>query len=40
VVCLRVARDFGSVGQFFRDFGQVSDDEVTALLADWQARPG
>jgi predicted phosphoribosyltransferase len=40
VVCLRVASDFGSVGQFFRDFGQVSDDEVTALLADWQARPG
>lgn len=40
VVCLHVARDFGSVGQFFRDFGQVTDDEVTALLADWQAKAG
>ena len=40
VVCLNVAHGFGSVGQFFRDFGQVSDDEVTALLADWRATPG
>lgn len=37
VVCLQVASDFRAVGQFYADFGQVSDDQVTALLADWRA---
>jgi putative phosphoribosyl transferase len=32
VVCLSAPRDFGSVGAFYRDFGQVSDGEVAALL--------
>jgi putative phosphoribosyl transferase len=32
VVCLAAPRDFGSVGSFYRDFGQVSDEEVAALL--------
>src|SRR5215468_10628165 len=32
VVCLSVPADFSVVGQFFRDFSQVSDEEVTAIL--------
>lgn len=39
VVCLHVAADFQAVGQFYRDFGQVQDDQVAALLADWRAGP-
>jgi putative phosphoribosyl transferase len=34
VVCLSAPRDFGSVGSFYRDFGQVSDEEVAALLGE------
>jgi putative phosphoribosyl transferase len=34
VVCLAVPRRFGSVGAFYRDFGQVSDEEVARLLAE------
>lgn len=33
VVVLRAPRDFQSVGAYYRDFGQVGDDEVRALLA-------
>lgn len=33
VVCGEVPERFGSVGRFFADFDQVSDDEVVALLA-------
>jgi putative phosphoribosyl transferase len=33
VVCLSVPRPFGAVARFYRDFTQVSDDEVLALLA-------
>ena len=33
VVCLITPADFAAVGQFYRDFDQVSDDEVTRLLA-------
>jgi predicted phosphoribosyltransferase len=33
VVSVLVPDDFYAVGQFYRDFGQVEDDEVTALLA-------
>ncbi len=32
VVCLREPRAFGSVGAWYRDFGQISDAEVAALL--------
>jgi predicted phosphoribosyltransferase len=31
-VCLAAPRDFSSVGAFYRDFGQVSDEEVATLL--------
>lgn len=33
VVCLDTPADFYAVGQFYREFGQVSDDEVVAALA-------
>lgn len=32
VVTIRVPRIFGAVGAFYRDFSEVSDDEVVALL--------
>lgn len=32
VVCLQVPRHFQTVGQFYRDFPQVEDEEVLALL--------
>ena len=32
VVCLRTPHGFGGVGQFYADFRQTTDDEVTALL--------
>jgi predicted phosphoribosyltransferase len=32
VVFLATPRRFGSVGSFYRDFGQVSDEEVAGLL--------
>ena len=34
VVCLEAPPDFEAVGQFYRDFTQVEDDEVVRLLAD------
>lgn len=34
VVCLEVPDDLGGVGRWYRDFGQVSDEEVLAALAD------
>lgn len=37
VVCLRAPMLFGSVGSFYEQFDQTTDDEVTALLA--AARP-
>ena len=33
VVCLRAPESFGAVGFYYRDFSEVSDDEVRALLA-------
>jgi len=33
VVCLETPRAFYAVGQFYREFKQVSDDEVVALLS-------
>ncbi|MEU3980843.1 phosphoribosyltransferase family protein [Streptomyces sp. NPDC026672] len=38
VVCLEPARAFGSVGAWYHDFAQTTDDEVTALLGR-AARP-
>jgi predicted phosphoribosyltransferase len=32
VVCLQTPTFFYAVGQFYRDFGQVDDSEVVALL--------
>ena len=32
VVCLEAPADFRGVGQFYRDFSQVTDEEVVALL--------
>jgi putative phosphoribosyl transferase len=39
LVLLHVTDDFGAVGQFYLDFGQTPDREVTALLARADARP-
>jgi predicted phosphoribosyltransferase len=33
VVCLEAPENFGAVGRFYRNFAQVEDDEVVALLA-------
>lgn len=33
LVCLEAPEDFRAVGQFYREFPQVEDDEVVALLA-------
>jgi predicted phosphoribosyltransferase len=33
VVCLEAPADFAAVGQFYRHFEQVEDEEVVALLA-------
>ena len=32
VVCLEVPAEFWAVGQFYRDFPQVDDEEVIAIL--------
>lgn len=34
IVCLHQPRNFAAVGQFYRDFSQVDDAEVVAMLAD------
>lgn len=39
VVCLATPADFHAVGQFFRDFRQVEDDEVIALLQGGSGPP-
>jgi predicted phosphoribosyltransferase len=39
VVCLEAPEDFRAVGQFYRDFPQVEDAEVVALLARQGAPP-
>ncbi len=38
VVCLAAPPDFGAVGFWYRDFRQVSDEEVVALLAEAHER--
>ncbi|MGD2139842.1 MAG: phosphoribosyltransferase family protein [Burkholderiales bacterium] len=37
VVCLEIPRSFYAVGQFYRDFPQVSDEEVVRLLSPQSA---
>jgi putative phosphoribosyl transferase len=37
LVCLNVPADFYAVGQFFRDFSQVTDDDVIAILREHEA---
>jgi predicted phosphoribosyltransferase len=39
LVCLESPPGFRAVGQFYADFGQTSDEEVTALLALADERP-
>ena len=38
IVCLNVPADFYAVGQFFKDFSQVTDDDVVAILRRHEAR--
>jgi len=33
-VCLKVPATFYAVGQFFKDFSQVSDEDVIAILRE------
>ena len=40
LVVVDVPSPFGAVGQFYRTFGQTSDSEVLALLAEARARDG
>jgi predicted phosphoribosyltransferase len=39
VVCLEDYELFGAIGFYYSDFGQVSDSEVTEVLARFPARP-
>lgn len=39
VVCLHAPANFQAVGQFYRDFGQVEDEEVIAILRGYEAIP-
>lgn len=40
VVCLEAPEDFYAIGAWYRDFGQLDDDQVRALLARaWAERP-
>lgn len=39
IICLEDYEDFGAIGQFYDDFTQVSDAEVTALLAQHPVKP-
>lgn len=32
-VCMETPEDFHAVGQFYREFGEVSDEEVTEILS-------
>jgi predicted phosphoribosyltransferase len=39
VVCLEAPEDFQAVGQFYRDFQQVEDEEVVELLRGARGSP-
>ncbi len=38
IVCLDTPSDFGAIGYYYRDFRQVSDDEVIAILKRFPAK--
>jgi predicted phosphoribosyltransferase len=38
MVCLNIPAHFCAVGQFFDDFGQVSDEDVIAALRETQEK--
>lgn len=38
VVCLETPADFAAVGEFFRDFDPVGDEEVATILRGWASR--
>lgn len=38
VVCLQMPEDFRAVGQFYQDFTQVTDEEVSSLIASASAQ--
>jgi putative phosphoribosyl transferase len=38
MICLKVPADFYAVGQFFEDFGQVTDEEVVAILKQGKSK--
>ncbi len=38
VVCLEAPPEFYAVGQFYREFGQVDDEQVVELLAQEEKR--
>lgn len=40
VVCLEQPADFGAIGYYYRDFRQLSDDEVIATLEAFDSGPG
>jgi len=40
VICLEAYDDFSAIGNFYEDFAQVTDSEVTALLARHSEPPG
>ena len=39
LICLHTPGDFYGVGQFYADFGQVSDEEVIAVLKEMRGNP-
>ncbi|WP_454683668.1 phosphoribosyltransferase [Ancylobacter moscoviensis] len=39
LVCLEMPERFGALGHFYRDFGQLGDEEVIATLARFPVRP-
>lgn len=38
IVCLDTPQDFGAIGYYYRDFRQVGDDEVVAILKRFPAK--
>jgi hypothetical protein len=39
IVCLEVHEFFGAIGFYYRDFRQVSDDEVIKILMQFPPKP-
>jgi predicted phosphoribosyltransferase len=38
IVCLNVPADFYAVGQFFKDFSQVTDEDVISILRQYEMK--